>query len=117
MPEIRKVRRRQAQGSQRLRRRCFRSSLRSLRVQPRSSPPGPPFSLSKCFFFLGLGVFLFSRSITWLYAQKSESAATAKNRATAVAINAEIRRIKARLLEEVPKLQRLAHKKVISRLF
>ncbi|KAG5565861.1 hypothetical protein RHGRI_001689 [Rhododendron griersonianum] len=44
--------------------------------------------------------------------QKSESAATAKNRATAVAINAEIRRIKARLLEEVPKLQRLAHKKV-----
>ncbi|KAI8571976.1 hypothetical protein RHMOL_Rhmol01G0162900 [Rhododendron molle] len=44
--------------------------------------------------------------------QKSESAATAKNRAMAVAINAEIRRIKARLLEEVPKLQRLAHKKV-----
>ncbi|KAH7848751.1 hypothetical protein Vadar_007244 [Vaccinium darrowii] len=44
--------------------------------------------------------------------QKSESTATAKNRATVVAINAEIRRIKARLLEEVPKLQRLAHKKV-----
>ncbi|KAF7153014.1 hypothetical protein RHSIM_Rhsim01G0163700 [Rhododendron simsii] len=62
--------------------------------------------------FARLGVFLFSRSITWLYAQKSESPATAKNRATAVAINAEIRRIKARLLEEVPKLQRLAHKKV-----
>ncbi|GLT46581.1 hypothetical protein SLA2020_203250 [Shorea laevis] len=44
--------------------------------------------------------------------QKSESAATEKNRATAVAMNAEIRRTKARLLEEIPKLQRLALKKV-----
>ncbi|XP_040999546.1 syntaxin-71-like isoform X1 [Juglans microcarpa x Juglans regia] len=44
--------------------------------------------------------------------QKSEAAATQKNRATAVAINAEIRRAKARLLEELPKLQRLAFKKV-----
>ncbi|KAL5981415.1 Syntaxin-71 [Asimina triloba] len=44
--------------------------------------------------------------------QKSEVAATEKNRASAVAMNAEIRRIKARLLEEVPKLQRLAVKKV-----
>lgn len=35
-----------------------------------------------------------------------------KNRATAVAMNAEIRRTKARLLEEVPKLQKLALKKV-----
>ncbi|KAK3009618.1 hypothetical protein RJ639_013803 [Escallonia herrerae] len=43
--------------------------------------------------------------------QKSESAAAEKNRATAVAINAEIRRTKARLLEELPKLQRLALKK------
>ncbi|XVE77169.1 hypothetical protein DITRI_Ditri13aG0040100 [Diplodiscus trichospermus] len=44
--------------------------------------------------------------------QKSEAAATEKNRATAVAMNAEIRRTKARLLEEFPKLQRLALKKV-----
>lgn len=44
--------------------------------------------------------------------QKSESAVTEKNRATAVAMNAEIRRTKARLLEEIPKLQRLAMKKV-----
>ncbi|GAY51475.1 Syntaxin-71 [Citrus sinensis] len=44
--------------------------------------------------------------------QKSEAAATEKNRATAVAMNAEIRRTKARLLEEVAKLQRLAFKKV-----
>ncbi|KAF5737569.1 syntaxin-71-like [Tripterygium wilfordii] len=35
-----------------------------------------------------------------------------KNRASAVALNAEIRRVKARLLEEVPKLQRLSLKKV-----
>ncbi|KAK3194762.1 hypothetical protein Dsin_026072 [Dipteronia sinensis] len=44
--------------------------------------------------------------------EKSEAAAAEKNRATAVAINAEIRRTKARLLEELPKLQRLAFKKV-----
>lgn len=44
--------------------------------------------------------------------QKAETAANEKNRASAVAINAEIRRTKARLLEEVPKLQRLAIKKV-----
>lgn len=34
------------------------------------------------------------------------------NRAKAVAMNAEIRRTKARLLEEVAKLQKLAYKKV-----
>jgi len=44
--------------------------------------------------------------------QKAEAASNEKNRAAAVAINAEIRRTKARLLEEVPKLQRLAIKKV-----
>ncbi|XP_031399081.1 syntaxin-71 [Punica granatum] len=44
--------------------------------------------------------------------QKAEAAAKEKNRASAVALNAEIRRTKARLLEEVPKLQRLAMKKV-----
>ncbi|KAI5665310.1 hypothetical protein M9H77_24633 [Catharanthus roseus] len=44
--------------------------------------------------------------------QKAETAGKEKNRASAVAINAEIRRTKARLLEEVPKLQRLAIKKV-----
>lgn len=38
--------------------------------------------------------------------------AAEKNRATAVAMNAEIRRTKAKLLEELPKLQRLAFKKV-----
>ncbi|XP_043702652.1 syntaxin-71-like [Telopea speciosissima] len=44
--------------------------------------------------------------------QKSELATNEKSRASAVALNAEIRRTKARLLEEVPKLQRLAIKKV-----
>ncbi|KAF8397668.1 hypothetical protein HHK36_016589 [Tetracentron sinense] len=44
--------------------------------------------------------------------QKSEVASKEKNRASVVAMNAEIRRTKARLLEEVPKLQRLALKKV-----
>ncbi|URE11708.1 SNARE domain [Musa troglodytarum] len=44
--------------------------------------------------------------------QKAEMASQEKNRAATVALNAEIRRTKARLLEEVPKLQRLALKKV-----
>ncbi|GKV12235.1 hypothetical protein SLEP1_g23408 [Rubroshorea leprosula] len=44
--------------------------------------------------------------------QKAEVASNEKNKASAVALNAEIRRIKARLVEEVPKLQRLALKKV-----
>ncbi|RHN48451.1 putative target SNARE coiled-coil domain-containing protein [Medicago truncatula] len=44
--------------------------------------------------------------------QKAETASKEKNRASTVAINAEIRRTKARLLEEIPKLQRLAVKKV-----
>ncbi|KAF9593014.1 hypothetical protein IFM89_019741 [Coptis chinensis] len=43
--------------------------------------------------------------------QKSDAAASEKNRAAAVALNAEIRRTKARLLEEVPKLDRLTLKK------
>ncbi|WVY96056.1 hypothetical protein V8G54_028207 [Vigna mungo] len=43
---------------------------------------------------------------------KAETASKEKGKASAVAINAEIRRTKARLLEEVPKLQRLAVKKV-----
>ncbi|KAI3924658.1 hypothetical protein MKW92_052543 [Papaver armeniacum] len=44
--------------------------------------------------------------------QKAEAAANGKSRAATVAINAEIRTTKARLLEEIPKLQRLAVKKV-----
>lgn len=47
------------------------------------------------------------------FLQKAETAGKEKSRASAVAINAEIRRTKARLLEEVPKLQRLAIKKVV----
>ncbi|KAI4355108.1 hypothetical protein L6164_003912 [Bauhinia variegata] len=43
--------------------------------------------------------------------QKSVAAANEKNRAVAVALNAEIRRAKGRLLEEIPKLQRLALKR------
>ncbi|GMY23699.1 syntaxin-71-like isoform X2 [Fagus crenata] len=43
---------------------------------------------------------------------KSEAAANEKNTATAVRSKAEIRQSKARLLEELPKLQRLALKKV-----
>jgi SYP7 family syntaxin len=45
--------------------------------------------------------------------QKAETASKDRGKASAVAINAEIRRTKARLLEEVPKLQRLAVKKVV----
>ncbi|CAH8306354.1 unnamed protein product [Eruca vesicaria subsp. sativa] len=44
--------------------------------------------------------------------QKTEDLASETNRAKAVAMNAEIRRTKARLLEGVPKIQRLALKKV-----
>ncbi|XP_010689569.2 syntaxin-71 [Beta vulgaris subsp. vulgaris] len=44
--------------------------------------------------------------------RKSEAVAMESNRAKAVAMNAEIRRTKARLLEEVAKLQKLAYKKV-----
>uniref|UniRef100_A0A7N1A0U2 t-SNARE coiled-coil homology domain-containing protein n=1 Tax=Kalanchoe fedtschenkoi TaxID=63787 RepID=A0A7N1A0U2_KALFE len=44
--------------------------------------------------------------------QKAESAASERNRASVVALNAEIRRTKAKLMEEVPKLERLAVKKV-----
>ncbi|XP_021715757.1 syntaxin-71-like isoform X2 [Chenopodium quinoa] len=44
--------------------------------------------------------------------QKAETAANESNRASVVSLNAEIRRIKGRLLEEVPKLQRLAQKRV-----
>ncbi|XP_017982959.1 PREDICTED: syntaxin-72 [Theobroma cacao] len=43
---------------------------------------------------------------------KSEMVSMEKNRAAAVAMSAEIRRLKARLMEEVPKLQKLAKKKV-----
>lgn len=35
------------------------------------------------------------------------------NRATVVALNAEVRRIKARLMDEVPKLKKLAQRKVV----
>ncbi|XP_050280872.1 syntaxin-71-like [Quercus robur] len=44
--------------------------------------------------------------------KKSDAAANEKNRGTVVALNAEIRLTKARLLGELPKLQRLALKKV-----
>ncbi|KAI4382330.1 hypothetical protein MLD38_008307 [Melastoma candidum] len=44
--------------------------------------------------------------------EKSERAAFEQNRAVSAALNAEIRRTKARLSAELPKLQKLAHKKV-----
>ncbi|KAK8502526.1 hypothetical protein V6N13_095609 [Hibiscus sabdariffa] len=44
--------------------------------------------------------------------EKAEKVYTEKNRAAAVALNAEVRRTKARLMEEVPKLQKFAKKKV-----
>ncbi|CAN1142939.1 SYP71 [Linum perenne] len=44
--------------------------------------------------------------------EKAELAGSEKSKASTVALNAELRRTKARLLEEVPKLQRLAVKKV-----
>ncbi|GAV78103.1 SNARE domain-containing protein [Cephalotus follicularis] len=43
---------------------------------------------------------------------KSEKASMEKNRAAAAAMNAEVRRTKARLTDEVPKLRKLAMKKV-----
>jgi hypothetical protein len=39
-------------------------------------------------------------------------ASTEKNRASAAAMNAEVRRTKARLMDEIPKLRKLALKKV-----
>ncbi|XWS73730.1 hypothetical protein CRYUN_Cryun02cG0153600 [Craigia yunnanensis] len=44
--------------------------------------------------------------------KKSEMVSMEKNRAAAVALSGEVRRIKARLMEEVPKLQKLAKKVV-----
>ncbi|KAK4408932.1 syntaxin [Sesamum angolense] len=44
--------------------------------------------------------------------RKSEVAAVETNRAAAVAMNAEVRRTKARLMDELPKLKKLAQKKV-----
>ncbi|WCJ41055.1 syntaxin of plants 72 [Euphorbia peplus] len=44
--------------------------------------------------------------------QKSEAAAMETNRAVAVAMNAEVRRTKARLADDIPKLKKLAQKKV-----
>lgn len=49
--------------------------------------------------------------------QKSEMASTEKNRASAAAMNAEVRRTKARLMDEIPKLRKLALKKVILQCF
>ncbi|XP_057954811.1 syntaxin-71-like [Malania oleifera] len=43
---------------------------------------------------------------------KSEMASVETNRAAAVAMNAEVRRTKGRLLDEIPKLRKLAQKKV-----
>ncbi|KAG8387702.1 hypothetical protein BUALT_Bualt02G0048700 [Buddleja alternifolia] len=43
--------------------------------------------------------------------KRSEEAAIETNRASVVALNAEVRRMKARLMNEVPKLQKLAQKK------
>ncbi|GAB2229825.1 hypothetical protein Drorol1_Dr00014081 [Drosera rotundifolia] len=43
---------------------------------------------------------------------KAEVAKDEKNRAAAVALDAEIRRMNARLMEDVPKLQRLGTKRV-----
>ncbi|KAJ7947789.1 syntaxin-71-like [Quillaja saponaria] len=43
---------------------------------------------------------------------KSEIALTEKNRASAAALNAEVRRVKTRLMDEIPKLRKLARKKV-----
>ncbi|KAF3603083.1 hypothetical protein F2Q69_00038889 [Brassica cretica] len=58
---------------------------------------------------LGKGLLLPRRQILL---RKAELVTKEKNRASAVAMNAEIRRTKARLSEEVPKLQRLAVKRV-----
>ncbi|KAK4440757.1 syntaxin [Sesamum alatum] len=44
--------------------------------------------------------------------RKAEVAAVETNRAAAVAMNAEVRRTKARLMDELPKLKKLAQKKV-----
>eukprot|EP01018_Ginkgo_biloba_P029336 Gb_06299 [translate_table: standard] len=44
--------------------------------------------------------------------QKANDAANEKNRAVVATLNAEIRRTKGRLHEEIPKLQKLAQKKV-----
>ncbi|XP_004487132.1 syntaxin-71-like [Cicer arietinum] len=43
---------------------------------------------------------------------KSEVASTEKNRAVAATLNAEVRRSKGRLMDEVPKLRKLVNKKV-----
>ncbi|CAI9784446.1 unnamed protein product [Fraxinus pennsylvanica] len=52
-------------------------------------------------------------SVQLFFPTKAETASQKKSRVSAVAINADIRRTKARLLDEVPKLQRLAVEKIV----
>lgn len=64
-----------------------------------------------------LHIYIYTHKCMYMFCsclQKSEIVATETNRAKVVAMNAEIRRTKARLLEEIPKLQKLAQKKVQS---
>ncbi|XVF19476.1 hypothetical protein REPUB_Repub11eG0114000 [Reevesia pubescens] len=73
---------------------------------PRSNAISMPLATT-----LSLASALSSRPIL-IRLNKSETVSTEKNRAAAVALSAEVRRIKARLMEEVPKLQKLVKKKV-----
>lgn len=70
------------------------------------------YTLIYSLFLIVIFILIYYLFFGFFFLKKSEAVATEKNRATAVAMNAEIRRTKAKLLEEFPKLQRLAFKKV-----
>ena len=70
-----------------------------------------PFSCSSLFSFriafLGIDV-----TRLFVSMQKSEAAAAETNRAVSASLNAEVRRTKGRLMDEIPKLRKLVNKKV-----
>ena len=60
---------------------------------------------------IGFSLFLIYLEL-FISMQKSQMALNEHNRAAAAALNAEVRRIKGRLMDEIPKLRKLAQKKV-----
>lgn len=74
----------------------------------------PFLSLALAWLRLKMSPLTSGESFLVFFFQKSARAAKEKNRAASVTMNADVRRTKARLLEEVVKLQKIAAKKVVT---
>jgi len=79
------------------------SSIQTALNVPFSSLPFSFSSSSLCFS---------SKFTLFASMQKSEAASTESNRAVSAALNAEVRRTKGRLMDEIPRLRKLVNKKV-----